>query len=478
MIDEIENNVDNNLEINNFDIENSERNYYASFMEKIGFTKIVWIMFTLASLLQWIWGSETCFISINMDFLGKNKEIKQSIISLCVCLLYSMMGIGAALVGILCNKLGRIYTLNLSIYIYVIATILCSLIPKLNFYIILFLRCLSNINVGIMNIVVLNLLCEFLPIKYRSLILMINSGFYNFGNLFTILLNNYMLDVEIFNDYYWKIVNVILIIPGILSLIIIVFWGSESPLYLLNKNNLKKGFTLIEYMMNRLLTDNEKEKLIYSIKCKKNYKLSSNYSELFTKDYIFLTIGSLIICSICYLNMIGITYLIPKTLQDLGDSIYNLSYYYQIFIYGIIQLPNGFIGGFMTESKVFGRKVTIWISALFCAMFYFISFFNMKYVAIYAGIIMLFNSICYGVAFIYISEIFPTNLRDNAQSFIQCFSFFLGSWSPYVVDAFPYKYSYGFFGFSNIIIVVIALMFPIETHMRPLDEDISKIDLQ
>ena len=213
MIDEIENNVDNNLEINNFDIENSERNYYANFMEKIGFTKIVWIMFTLASLLQWIWGSETCFISINMDFLGKNREIKQSIISLCVCLLYSMMGIGAALVGILCNKLGRIYTLNLSIYIYVIATILCSLIPRLNFYIILFLRCLSNINVGIMNIVVLNLLCEFLPIKYRSLILMINSGFYNFGNLFTILLNNYMLDVEIFNDYYWKIVNVILIIP-------------------------------------------------------------------------------------------------------------------------------------------------------------------------------------------------------------------------------------------------------------------------
>ena len=98
--------------------------------EKIGFTKIVWIMFTLASLLQWIWGSETCFISINMDFLGKNREIKQSIISLCVCLLYSMMGIGAALVGILCNKLGRIYTLNLSIYIYVIVTILCSLIPN------------------------------------------------------------------------------------------------------------------------------------------------------------------------------------------------------------------------------------------------------------------------------------------------------------------------------------------------------------
>ena len=477
MIDDLDNNNFNNLEINNNNIENDERNYYANFMEKIGFTRIVWIQFTLASLLQWIWGSETCFISINMDFLGKNKGIKQSIISVSICLLYSMMGIGAAFVGILCKYLGRIYTLNLSIIIYVLVTIFCSFIPRLHFYTILFLRCISNINIGIMNIVALNLLCEFLPIKYRSLILMINSGFYNFGNLFTILLNNYMLDMESFNSYFWKVINIITIIPGILSLIIIVFWGSESPLYLLNKNNTKKGFILIEYMMNRLLTDNEKEKLMYSIKCKKNYKLSSSYSELFMKDYIFLTIGSLVICSICYLNMIGITYLIPKTLKDLGDKIYSISYYYEILIYGIIQLPNGFIGGFMTESKLFGRKATIWISASFCAIFYFMSIINMKYVAIYAGIIMLFNSISYGVAFIYISEIFPTNLRDNAQSFIQCFSFFLGSWSPFVIDYFSFNFSYGFFGVSNIIIVIIGFMLPIETHMRPLDEDISKIDI-
>jgi hypothetical protein len=37
-----------------------------------------------------------------------------------------MMGVGAALVGILCKYMGRIYTLNLTLFIYVVITFCCS----------------------------------------------------------------------------------------------------------------------------------------------------------------------------------------------------------------------------------------------------------------------------------------------------------------------------------------------------------------
>ena len=446
---------------------------YSYYMDQIGFTSMAWIIFTLASFLQFIWGQEACFISINIDFLGKSQKINQQTISLCVCLLYSMMGIGSALVGILTKNFGRIITLHVTILIHLIATVLCSsFMFGLNFYVVLVFRCINNIAIGIFNIVVLNLMSEFFPTKNRCLVLMINSGFYNLGNLYTILINNALLDLDKFNSLHWRIVNYITLIPGIFSMFILTCWGSESPLYLLNKNRQTEGFAVLENMSQRRFTDEEKAEIITSISSKKNYKLKSNYSELFISEYIILTISSLIICSICYLNMIGISYLIPKTLQSLKKEIYNVSYNTQIFIYGVIQLPNGFIGGFMTENKFFGRKKTIWFSALMCALFYFISAFWMKYVAIYAGMIMLFNSICFGCGFIYVTEVFPTNLRDQAQSFIQCFSFLLGSWSPYVVDAFTFKSSYIFFGVTNLVCIIVTFILPVDTLLRPLDEDL------
>ena len=468
-----ENILDNSELKNSLMIEHKSSNYYSDFMEKLGFTNLSFYVFTLASFLQWIWGSETCFISINMDFLGQNNGISKFNISLCICILYSMMGIGASLVGILCKNFGRIVTLNLTLLIYVFSTVFCSIFfSPLKFYPIFFLRCFGNISIGIFNIVVLNLMSEFLPVKNRSLVLMINSGFYNVGNLFTILLDNYMLDLNWFNSKNWKIINLITVIPGIISLIIIFFWGSESPLYLLNKNNINQGFIVIEYMSKRILSDEEKIKILDSIKIKKQYKLKSEYKELFQNEYKFLTISTLLICSICFLNMIGITYLIPKTLIDYKKEIYNISYNIQILIYGIIQLPNGIIGGFMTESKLFGRKNTILVSALGCFFFYFLSVIYIKYVAIYAGMIMLFNSICYGCSFMYVTEVFPTNLRDLAQSFIQMFSFLLGSFSPLLVGAFNHNFNYVFLGFSNLVIVFLAFYLPVDTFLRPLDEDL------
>ena len=186
------------------DVETDVSNYYSQYMDTLGITNLSWYIFILISLLQWIWGSESCFISINMDFLGQKDNISKKEISICICILYSMMGVGSALVGIICKYMGRIYTLNLTLFIYVIITFSCSIFfSPLKFYPIFFLRCISNIAIGIFNIAGLNLMTEFLPTKNRSLILMINQGFYNIGNLFTIILDNSMLNLNEFNSKNW-----------------------------------------------------------------------------------------------------------------------------------------------------------------------------------------------------------------------------------------------------------------------------------
>ena len=50
---------------------------------------------------------------------------------------------------------------------------------------------------------------------------------------------------------------------------------------------------------------------------KKSYKLESNFSLLFSTDYRKLTLINLFICLICYFNMIGIGYLVPKSIDEL-----------------------------------------------------------------------------------------------------------------------------------------------------------------
>ena len=277
----------------------NEINYFSNYLDSFGFTKMAATIFILSALLQWIWGSETCFISINLEHLGQNQDVPQALLLICICLLYSMVGVGSALIGHLVFVMGRIYTIDVTMLIYILVTIVCSFVNRLNFYIVFFLRCIGNISIGIFVIIILNILCEFLPTKNRSFYLMINESFYNFGNLFTLILNNYYLDLDSFETYNMRIENLLITIPGIIAMILIFFWGSESPLYLFNKNYTEEGYVLLEYMTNQLLTDEQKEKIVKSVKLKKFYKIESKYKELFSSDYYFITFCSLVICSIC-----------------------------------------------------------------------------------------------------------------------------------------------------------------------------------
>jgi SP family arabinose:H+ symporter-like MFS transporter len=481
-------------------IEN-KKNYYMHYMEDVGMTKYAWIVFTIASFLQFIWGCETCFISINIERLAEYKSIPTHLGSLFIMLLYTMMGFGSALVGILTKHFGRIFTLQMTTLIFILFTISCSFFTG-NFYLVLISRCISNISIGVFNIVILNLMSEYLPIKNRCFILMVNSGFYNLGNLFMIFLNYLFFDdkLNLTTDtnsntnnnannsnnihthsflYKWNFVNILTTIPGVIALIMLLIYTKESPLYLLNKNKDDEAFEIIQSLSlskNKILSEEEKIQIKKSITDKKNYYLKSFYRELFYPEYISLTLNSLVICSICYLNMIGITYLVPKSIKELGEAkTYNMTYSQQLIIYGLLQLPNGFIGGWMTESQLFGRKNTILLSSIFCGFFYLLCFIHPRYICFYAGQIMLFNSIAFGCAFIYVTEAFPTNIRDHAQSFIQFFSFLLGSWSPYLIDYFPHEeilINFILLGVTCFICALIAFFLRIETKQRPLDEDI------
>ena len=49
-----------------------------------------------------------------------------------------MVGVGSALIGHLVFVMGRIYTIDVTMLIYILVTIVCSIVNRLNFYIVFF----------------------------------------------------------------------------------------------------------------------------------------------------------------------------------------------------------------------------------------------------------------------------------------------------------------------------------------------------
>ncbi len=291
---------------------------YSEFIEKIGITKNAKLVFLLANFIQFIWGMEATFIAINVERLATSKLVPLSTKSILISVLYGMIGIGSALMGHLTKVFGRIKLIVITTIIYCLFVLLCSLPIIQDFYIIYAFRCIANIALGIFNISIINLLTEYLPIKNRSYILMVNSGLYNFGNIFLIIINNILLSDmnKNFDIYSWRRINLLCGLPGLISLIFSIFYVEESPLYLINnqeknENNCKKAFKILKEMSkqkNVEFNDNIFNAIKNNTRNLESFKLKSNYSELFYSNYIRLTLCNILICTICYLNMIGISY--------------------------------------------------------------------------------------------------------------------------------------------------------------------------
>jgi MFS family permease len=293
---------------------------YSEFIEKLGFTRKAYKVYLLANFLQFIWGMEACFIAINLERLATNSAVPLGTKSGLISLLYAMLGIGSALMGHLTKLLGRIKLIVISTIVYCLFIVLCSAPLIEGFYVIYAFRCIANIALGIFNISILNLLTEYLPIKKRSYVLMVNSGLYNFGNIFVILVNNiFLADMnKNFEITSWRVINLLCVIPGLISLVFSIFYVEESPLYLINnehrdENNSQKAYKILKEMsVEKKAEFNESffNAIKNNTRNMESFKLKSNYSELFHSKYIRLTICNILICTICYFNMIGISYVI------------------------------------------------------------------------------------------------------------------------------------------------------------------------
>ncbi|MFP3205867.1 MAG: MFS transporter [Metallosphaera yellowstonensis] len=184
-------------------------------------------------------------------------------------------GIGALISGYLVDRIGRKTMFIIDLIFFVIIAGLSAL--SINGYMLFLMRLLVGIGVGMDYPIASSYLSEFVPMKTRGKFMAYDILFYPLGALAAILIGYWLLGVGGLNAWRYMVVSAI--IPALI--IIVARMGSpESPRWLLERNRIDEAITVIEKIIERPLTDEEKTLIKMA---KPEMKRNTYYKELLTK---------------------------------------------------------------------------------------------------------------------------------------------------------------------------------------------------
>ncbi|EHP71300.1 sugar phosphate permease [Metallosphaera yellowstonensis MK1] len=184
-------------------------------------------------------------------------------------------GIGALISGYLVDKIGRKTMFVIDLVFFVIIAGLSAI--SINGYMLFLLRLLVGIGVGLDYPIASSYLAEFVPVKSRGKFMAYDILFYPLGALAAILIGYWLLGVGGLNAWRYMVASAI--IPAVI--IAVARLGSpESPRWLLERNRTDEAITVVENIIERPLTDEEKT-LIKTTKPETNR--NTYYKELLTK---------------------------------------------------------------------------------------------------------------------------------------------------------------------------------------------------
>ncbi len=318
--------------------------------------------------------------------------------------------IGAMFGGIPTNKIGRKNTLVWIGILYTVSALGSSLVNDP--YTFAFFRFIGGLGVGASTVAAPAYVSEIAPAKDRGRLV----GFYQFNIVLGILiafLSNYLLSNIGENAWRWMVG--VEAIPAFIYTIL-VLTVPKSPRWLLLQGRRKEAHSVLE----QLYPDDDIEKLMITIEESQKDHHSSN-ENIFMKKYRFPLILAFLIAFFNQLSGINaFLYYAPRIFQEagLGESTALLS---SIGI-GVTNMIFTLIGISLIDKL--GRKKLMFIGSIgyilslsLVAMAFFFEWEGMS-VPIFLFVFIASHAIGQGaVIWVFISEVFPDQLRASGQSF-------------------------------------------------------------
>ena len=331
------------------------------------------------------------------------------------------------LIGFLTNLLGRMFVLKFSL----IFTFFCNLSISLfcEYKVIVIVEFINGFFAGIFEITSFNVACEFIPVRFRGWILLTIWNGYNVGVLFPNLIM-FKTMPEHDPSGLPKTLYLCSLVILLCTIFSCAFYTDSPRNYIINGKN-EDAINILKRMKKNddFFTEEIKREIYNSVPPKtiSNFSLS-NYKEVF-KHGMFTT--GVLLLFICFNGtMINdgfqlVLNLILEKVKQSDKSAHTRTILMENIIINSIALPSNLIVGAFTEFKILGRKYTQSIGFFIMGMVMIPVIINPNFASTFFIFFMFFTCIT-NMVNVYVSEVYPTKIRDWALGMIQG-SGYLGS---------------------------------------------------
>ena len=406
----------------------------------------------------------------------------------------SLIGMGFCLskfvtnfsIGFLTNLLGRMFVLKFALVFTFICNLLISLFCEFN--VIVIVEFLNGFFAGVFEITSFNVACEFIPVRFRGWILLTIWNGYNVGVLFPNLIM-----LKTMPDHDPSGLPKTLYLCSLVILLCTVFgcvFYTDSPRNFIINGKRNEAIKILKKMKkdDKYFTDEIKKEIYQSVPPKTVSDFSlMNYKEVFEHGMFMTGILLLFICFNGTMINDGfqlVLNLILEKVKQSDKSAHTRTVLMENITINSIALPSNLIMGAFAEFKILGRRNTQSIGYILMGLVMIPVIINPNTASTFFIFFMFFTCIT-NMVNVYVSEVYPTKIRDWALGMIQG-SGYLGSFIAqylfvYLNDLSVYYCPILFFvicvlnGICCMMLTVEPMGKPLDIHTKEDDNEKSKI---
>jgi sugar phosphate permease len=365
-------------------------------------------------------------------------------------------------------------------------TFICNLLISLfcEFNVIVIVEFLNGFFAGVFEITSFNVACEFIPVRFRGWILLTIWNGYNVGVLFPNLIM-----LKTMPDHDPSGLPKTLYLCSLVILLCTVFgcvFYTDSPRNFIINGKRNEAIKILKKMKkdDKYFTDEIKKEIYQSVPPKTVSDFSlMNYKEVFEHGMFMTGILLLFICFNGTMINDGfqlVLNLILEKVKQSDKSAHTRTVLMENITINSIALPSNLIMGAFGEFKILGRRNTQSIGYILMGLVMIPVIINPNTASTFFIFFMFFTCIT-NMVNVYVSEVYPTKIRDWALGMIQG-SGYLGSFIAQYLFVYLNDLSVYYCPILFFVICVLngicCMMLTVEPMGKPLDIHIKEDDYE
>jgi len=378
---------------------------------------------------------------------------------------------GAALAGVLGDRIGRKKVMLSALAIYAVFSVVAALAPSYEVF--LGARVLAGLGTGAESAIIAPYLSEFVPAARRGWFVGALAGFFSFGFLAAALIGRFIVPAS---DQGWRWAQLITAVP----ILLVLWWRRglpESPRWLTAQGRSAEADRIVMQMEGSVLrqrggplppvtASHESDQATPSV------SVMAGLRYLWAAPMRRRTAVTWLIWFVITFSYYGFFSWIPTLLIDKGITV-TKSFTFSIVIYAA-QIPGYFSAAWISERIDRKNTIALYLSGSAIAALWLSQMTSPAQILLAGAVLSFFLNGTYAGVYAYTPEVFPTFIRSTGSGLASAFGRVGSIIAPLIIGIAAASWGFaGVFGMTTVILVVgviATLVFAVSTKGRTLED--------